>query len=347
MIGAVLPLLLAAGGVVALVAGFAILQSLGPGYRLGRILSTTPTVPVAEALRMIAAGERRYVAIEGRIDSDDEFEDAAHNPLVLRRTRLSARIGRRWTRFEDGLEVVPFEVRDGLDGIAVDTASLGDGLVVMSRISKGVVRDLGGRAPAALPPGAPALVTIDQVSSVEHARVLGWPASGPDGRPMMTAGAGRPLVLSTLETGDAMRVLAGGERLRPRLAAVAFATAALLLGAGLLVGVLGAIGVIDAENVASVRAADAAVVAVAAADSAVASVPADAALADGSPDASVRPAPPSPIPSTLSGDTRSSGEGPGLVGAPGAAIVGVLVVGLASVAATLLYVRVTGGPRAR
>src|SRR5512135_1707691 len=194
MIPAVLPLLLVVGGVVAVGAGFAILRSLGPGYRLGRLLITTPSVAVADAARMAAAGERRYVAIEGRIDGDDEFEDAAHNPLVLRRTRISARVGRRWERFEDGLEVVPFGIRDAVAGVAVDSGALGEGLVVMSRVSRGVAGDLADRAPASLPPDAPAVVTIDQVSSVEHARVLGVPVLDPGGRPMMTAGVGRPLV---------------------------------------------------------------------------------------------------------------------------------------------------------
>lgn len=45
------------------------------------------------------------------------------------------------------------------------------------------------------------------------------------------------------------------------------------------------------------------------------------------------------------GDTRSPGEGPGLVGSPVLAIGGVLALGLAAAALTLLYVRATGGPR--
>ena len=48
MIPAVLPLLLGTGGVVALVAGFAILRSLGSGYRIGRLLVTTPMVTVCQ-----------------------------------------------------------------------------------------------------------------------------------------------------------------------------------------------------------------------------------------------------------------------------------------------------------
>ena len=53
---------------------------------------------------------------------------------------------------------------------------------------------------------------------------------------------------------------------------------------------------------------------------------------------------PSASPGT-GGDPRSSGQGPGLVGEPGVAIVVVLAVGLLAVGGTLLYVRATGGPR--
>jgi hypothetical protein len=44
------------------------------------------------------------------------------------------------------------------------------------------------------------------------------------------------------------------------------------------------------------------------------------------------------------GDTRSAGEGPGLVGSPVLAVGGVLALGLAAAGLTLLYVRATGGP---
>jgi hypothetical protein len=54
----------------------------------------------------------------------------------------------------------------------------------------------------------------------------------------------------------------------------------------------------------------------------------------------------SPVASPAAGgDTRSAGEGPGLVGSPVLAIGGVLALGLAAAALTLLYVRATGGPR--
>lgn len=54
----------------------------------------------------------------------------------------------------------------------------------------------------------------------------------------------------------------------------------------------------------------------------------------------------SPAPTAAAGgDPRSSGQGPGLVGDPLAAIVLVVGIALASLVATLLYVRLTGGPR--
>jgi hypothetical protein len=54
----------------------------------------------------------------------------------------------------------------------------------------------------------------------------------------------------------------------------------------------------------------------------------------------------SPSPTAAAGgDPRSSGQGPGLVGDPVAAIVLVAAIALASLVATMLYVRLTGGPR--
>lgn len=58
--------------------------------------------------------------------------------------------------------------------------------------------------------------------------------------------------------------------------------------------------------------------------------------------AAVQAASPAPSPDTT-GDTRSAGEGPGLVGAPLLAIGGVLGLGLLAALATIAYVRLTGG----
>jgi hypothetical protein len=49
----------------------------------------------------------------------------------------------------------------------------------------------------------------------------------------------------------------------------------------------------------------------------------------------------SPSPDPIVGDPRSSGQGPGLVGDPLFALLAVVAIGVGSVAATLLYVRLT------
>ncbi len=49
----------------------------------------------------------------------------------------------------------------------------------------------------------------------------------------------------------------------------------------------------------------------------------------------------SPSPGAIGGDPRSSGQGPGLVGDPAFAILAVVAIGLATVVATLVYVRLT------
>jgi hypothetical protein len=233
----VLPLILLAAAAAALIAALIVLRSFGPGYRVGRLLATVPRVSVGEARRVAAEGRPRYVRVDGRIDADDEFEDPDHRPLVLRRTRLQHRAGGGWTTFEEGREQVPFSVREGLDAIAVDADALDAGLVVVPRESAGDAADLGDRAPTTLAPTTPVRAVVEQVSSVEHAIVLGVPA-GADGGPRMTAGLGRPLVLTTLEPDEAMRILAGGNRDRARLAAVLLGLAGLLLVAALAAALL-------------------------------------------------------------------------------------------------------------
>ncbi len=51
-----------------------------------------------------------------------------------------------------------------------------------------------------------------------------------------------------------------------------------------------------------------------------------------------------PTASPASGDVRSSSTAPGLVGDPLFALVGVVVIGLVAMGATLLYVRLTSRP---
>ena len=300
------PLLLVAAGVLAIVGGVAVLQTFGSRYRVGRLLASTPTVNVEAALAIAASGLPRYVRIDGRIDSDDEFEDVHHRPLVFRRTRLEARRGGRWVTFEDSREAVPFEIREGDAGIAVDAGAIAVGLVVVPRESIGNAADLADRAPAGMLPDTPVRAVVEQLSSIEHATVLGVPVGGSAAGdpPHVSAGLGRPLVITTLAPDEAMRVLAHGTS-RPRIAAACFVAGAILVVAGLAWAGIGTIGAqLVGDGVSAALAAD-------------------------------------PSAPAAGGDPRSSGEGPGLVGQPVVAVLVVLAIAVIAIVLTTVYVRLT------
>jgi hypothetical protein len=300
----VTPLLLVALGVVAVAGGAAILQSFGPRFRVGRLLASTPSVAVAEAVAIAAGDRRRYIRLAGRIDAEDEFEDVNHRPLVFRRTRLEARRGGRWVTFEDSRETVPFEIREGAAGIAIDAGAIDTGLVVVRRESIGAAADLADRAPSGMPPETLVRAIVEQLSSVDHATAVGVPLPGlADGDPpRLSAGLGRPLIVTTLAPDEAMRVLAEGSN-RPRIAAACLVVGAILVVVGLA---WAGAGVVAARFVG-------------------AAVP--VALAA------------SPTPAAAGGDPRSSGEGPGLVGEPGLALLAVVGIAILAMVVTTAYVR--------
>ena len=286
-------------GVAALGGAIGLLRTYGPRFRVGRLLAATPAVSVADAIGLARDGHSKYVRITGRIDSEAEFEDAEHRPLVLRLTRLQVRRDRRWVQFELNREVVPFELHEGLDAIGVAGEEIDAGLIVVPRETIGVIGDLGDRAPQDLDDGLAARVVVEQVSSVEHAVVVGVPTLGPDGAPRIGAGLGRPLILTTLEQPEAMRILAEGSSRRPRMAM------ALLVLAGVLIVIAIVLLILPGSALG----------------------------------ASPRPT------SAMGSDTRSSGQGPGLVGAPLVALLGVAGVAVLAVLLTLAFIRATGGPR--
>ncbi len=236
-----IPWLLLLAGVLCLGAGLAVLASFGTGLRLGRLLATTPALPIGELVGLATEPRPRYVRVGGRIDSEELFEDVARRPLVLRRTRVQVRQSGRWRTVEDSLEVVPFQLQDGLDAVSLDGAALGDGLVVVPRLSTGHVADLGERAPAGASPAAPARIRIDQLSAVEHATALGVPSLTADGQVRLVGTRRRPLVLTTLEDAEAMRILANGGQHRARLVVGLIGAGALLVVAGLVMGFLSGI----------------------------------------------------------------------------------------------------------
>jgi hypothetical protein len=238
----VLPLFLTAAGACVTLAGVLVLRSFGPGLRLGRLLAVTPIVGIDEARAISASGEPRYVGVEGRIDSADDFPDENARPLVYRNVRLEVRSAGRWRTVEDSRRAVAFSVDAGPASIAIDVDALGPGLVVLARESTGLVGEIPERFPAGTSPSQRARMRIEQVSSIEHATVLGRPVVGRDGAPCMTAGLGRPLVLSTLERDDAMRVLAEGRRGRAGAAATLLVAGPLVIVAGLAAALLGFLG---------------------------------------------------------------------------------------------------------
>ena len=236
---AVIPLAFLTAGLVVLAAGAAVLRSFGPRYRVGRLLATTPRVSVAEALRL-ADGSARYVAVEGRIDAEEPFEDDVHRPLVYRRTRLQRQVGSAWTAFEDNREAVDFVVREGLDEIGVDANALDSGLIVVRREAVGTAADVPDRA-TDTPTDTPVRLLVEQVSAVEHAIAIGVPRRDDDGAIRLTEGLGRPLIMTTLEPPEAMRILAEGSRSRPLAAALCLVIGLVLVTIGLAAAVIGAV----------------------------------------------------------------------------------------------------------
>jgi len=302
------PPLLTAAGVLALLAAVLIQGRFGPRGRVGRLLAVAPKVSIAEAVQLAEAGPPRYVRVDGRLDSDETFEDDAHRPLVVRRTTLETRpagSSGAWREVNVNLEAVPFVVREGLDEIAVEGTALAQGLVVVPRHRSGVARDLGDGAPAGVAPDAPVRMIVEHASTVEHAAVLGVPRRDGDGRLVIGPGLGRPLILTTLDQDEAMRVLTGGAAGRARLAVIALAAGVVLLLLALLWGLVDALF----GSATAVLAA--------------------------SPEPTLRPG----------SDTRTTGGGPGLVGAPLLALLIVLGIAVVSFVASLAYVRLTGGPR--
>ena len=226
-----IPLVLALLGVAVLATGFVLLRGLGVRYRVARILYAAPEVSVEEAVALATEDGRTrpFVRVRGRVASDEEFPDENDAPLVFRWERLELSTGRdRWQLVEEDRVAVPFGVEERGASIEVDHEALDVGLVVLPRESTGRAADVAQRLPAGTPPETPVRHVVDQISAVERAWVAGVPVLA-RGVPTLSQGRGRPLILTTLEIPEAMRLLSAGHR-----RAVVAAFAAIVVGVGIL-----------------------------------------------------------------------------------------------------------------
>ena len=82
---------------------------------------------------------------------------------------------------------------------------------------------------------------IEQVSAVEHAIAVGVPRRAADGEVRMTEGLGRPLIVTTLEASEAMRILADGRTRRPLLAAICLVAGLVLVSIGFAAAIIGVV----------------------------------------------------------------------------------------------------------
>lgn len=243
----VIGLLLIILGLIAGVVGWLLLRRSGTAWRVGRLLAAAPQRSLAEAAAVAAADEPAYVRIHGRIDSDEEFPGEDDRPLVFRRRRLQRGVagaaGRvTWQTLDDERVAVPFGLRERGERVSIDVDALGDGLVVVPRVSEGVAADLpadtvSGSLPS-LPADARVRLRLEQVSTVDHGTACGVPRLGPSGRTLLGPGLGRPLILTNLDPAEAMRVLGAEERTGLRVAAVLLVAAPFLLAAGLVLMLL-------------------------------------------------------------------------------------------------------------
>ena len=214
----------------------------GTRTRAARLMAGVAPVTPREALLI---GDGHYLAVSGNIDAAEAFEDESHRPLVYRRERVVIADGSAWREIERAVRSVPFVISDGAHSVAIDAAQLGDGLVVIERQWDGSVTELAAAhrdyqdpesaaLVAQLASAAPttgARVILEQISTLDRGTAAGLLRDGA----LTTGGAGQPLVLTTLDRREALRILGSGQR----ASLAAGLLTLLLLIAGLLLFVIG------------------------------------------------------------------------------------------------------------
>ena len=220
----------------------------GTRTRAARLMAGVAPVSPREALLV---GDGHYLAVSGNIDAAEAFEDESHRPLVYRRERVLIADGSAWREIERVVRSVPFVISDGEHVLAIDAAQLGDGLVVIERQWDGSVAELAAahrdyQNPesatlvaqlATTAPTAGARVILEQISTLDRGTAAGLLRGGA----LTAGGAGQPLVLTTLDRREALRILGSGQR----ASLAAGLLTLLLLIAGLFLFVAGGVALLS------------------------------------------------------------------------------------------------------
>ena len=216
----------------------------GTRTRVARLMAGVAPISPREAL---LAGDGHYLAVSGNIDAVEAFEDENHRPLVYRRERVLVADGTTWREIERVVRSVPFVLSGKEHSVGIDAEKLTDGLVVIERQWDGSVEELATanrdyQDPesrtllaqlAATAPSTRARVILEQISALDRGTAAGVLRGGT----LTTGGAGQPLVLTTLDRREALRILGGGQR----VSLVAGFVSLLLLIAGVLLLLIGTV----------------------------------------------------------------------------------------------------------
>lgn len=245
----VLPLWLAAGALLLLGAGLALVRRSGARPAMGRRLAGARQVRVGELLSM-APGDRlpaRPVRVVGRVRCADPIVTPEDDRLVAlhRDVEVSTPRG-AWRSIERLRETRSFELWDHDGSLRVDPAAAAEPLVALPHVWSGSPDELDSTYASALSrvgeeDGAPQLAraTTRMLSVVDRLLVLAVVHRDAQGRVGLAAPPGG-YILSAMELDEAMRLLGGR---RPRLllagsAAIAVSVALMIAGALLAVASL-------------------------------------------------------------------------------------------------------------
>lgn len=243
-----LPGWLALGGVLLLGLGLALIRRSGARPAIGRRLAGARQLRVGELLDLAPADPlpRRPVRVVGRIRCAEPIITSQDDRLVAFHRDVEVATPRGgWRSIERLRETRSFELWDHDGSLEVDPAQAVEPLVVLPHVWAGPVEELdetyaGALARVAAEQGQPvrARSTTRMVSVIDRLLVLAAVTRGSDGRVALAPPRGG-YVVSALELDDAMRLLGGPHRRLMLAGMAAAALSVVLLGAAVLVVVVG------------------------------------------------------------------------------------------------------------